>query len=124
MLSSTVQSEALAPYHLYRMEDADIVGEAGIQGQGPFVRYYVRICGGRVEAAAFETYTCPNAIACGSWTTRWMEGREPDVLARLTPGDLTMVLGGLPLGKEHCAQLAVTALKDMLAKWASSGDFS
>ena len=45
-----------------------------------------------------------------------MEGRTSEVLARLTAHDLMRVLGGLPLGKEHCAGLAVTALQQVIRK--------
>ena len=114
MLSSTVQAEAAAPYHLYAMQGADIVGEAGVEGQGPYLTLYVKVFGDMVEEASFKTYSCPNAIACGSWVTRWMEGRTADVLSRLTPADLMRVLGGLPLGKEHCAALTVTALQQVI----------
>ena len=117
MLSSTVQTEAVAPYHLGAMADADIVGQSGIPGQGPYLQFFVKVNGNLVQEAHFQTYTCPNAIACGSWVTRWMEGRNPQILARLEAEDLMLVLGGLPLGKEYCAHLAVNALRDALKQW-------
>ena len=46
-----------------------------------------------------------------------MEGRGPEMLAKLEAEDLIRILGGLPLGKEHCAQLAITALRDLLCHW-------
>jgi len=122
MLSSTVQAEALAPYHLQAMADPDIIGQAGIAGQGPYLKLFVKLEGEKVLEACYQTYTCPNAIACGSWMTRWMEGRTPETLARLEADDLMGVLGGLPLGKEHCASLAVNALKDVLRKWQVRSD--
>jgi hypothetical protein len=42
------------------------------------------------------------------------------VYSLLTADDLMRILGGLPLGKEHCAHLAVNALRDLLAKWQGS----
>ena len=116
MLSSTIQAEAAAPYHLYAMDSPDIIGEAGVEGQGPYLTLYVKVFGDMVEEASFKTYSCPNAIACGSWVTRWMEGRTREVLSRLTADDLMRVLGGLPLGKQHCAGLAVTALQQAITK--------
>lgn len=121
MLSTSVQSEAAAPYHLEFMPDADVTGIAGIHGQGPYLQLYAKLAGDRIETAAYQTYSCPNAIACGSWVTRWMEGRGPDVLSSLTADDLMRVLGGLPLGKEHCAALAVQALGDLLNAWDAEG---
>ena len=68
MLSSTVQSEAAAPYHLQQMPDADFTGIAGIQGQGPYMQLFAKVDADVVREAAYQTYTCPNAIACaGSW---------------------------------------------------------
>jgi nitrogen fixation NifU-like protein len=117
MLSATVQSEAAAPYHLLSMPDADFTGVAGVQGQGPYLQLFAKVDGHFVKEASYQTYTCPNAIACGSWVTRWMEGRGPDVLAKLEAEDLMRVLGGLALGKEHCAVLAVSALRQLVAQW-------
>ena len=114
MLSATVQSEAAAPYHLQPMPDADFTGIAGVQGQGPYMQLFAKVEADLVKEASYQTYTCPNAIACGSWVTRWMEGRGPEMLARLEAEDLMRVLGGMPLGKEHCALLAVTALRDLV----------
>jgi len=120
MLSSTVQLEAAAPYHLMPMEAPDYVGLAGIRGHGPYLQLYARVSGTTVIQASYQTYSCPNAIACGSWVTRWMEGRDPKTLSRLTDDDLMRILGGLPLGKEHCAILAVNALKDLLTNWQAA----
>lgn len=117
MLSSTVQSEAAAPYHLYAMEGADLIGTAGAPGQGPYLRLFARLEAGQVREASYQTYTCPNAIACGSWVCRWMEGRGPNLLAKLDPDDLMRVLGGLPLGREHCAVLCVQALRELVSRW-------
>ena len=59
---------------------------------------------------------CPNAIACGNWVARWVAGRTPGEARILEAEDLRRVLGGLPLGKEHCADLAVDALRAALRK--------
>jgi NifU-like protein involved in Fe-S cluster formation len=99
------------------MPDADVTGTAGIQGQGPYLQLFAKIEAQLVKEASYQTYTCPNAIACGSWVARWMEGRGPEALSVLTADDLMRVLGGLPLGKEHCALLAVSALRDLLCQW-------
>jgi NifU-like protein involved in Fe-S cluster formation len=105
------------PHKMYPLEGADIVGQAGTQGAGPFMRMFFRLKEESVEEATFVTYNCPIAIACGSWVTGWAEGRTREFLARLEPGDVELLLGGLPLGKEHCAALAVNSLKDALRQW-------
>ncbi len=74
----------------------------------------LKIAEGHIAEAWFETYGCPAAIACGSWLTKWLEGKTPEQATALEAEDLSVVLGGLPLGKEHCAQLAVKALRQAL----------
>lgn len=118
MLSATVQNEAAAPYHLQPMDDPDVSGVAGIPGQGPYMQLFARLRGDLIAEASFQTYSCPNAIACGSWVTRWMEGRDAETLKLLTASDLMRILGTLPLGKEHCAVITVSALKSLLDSWA------
>ncbi len=116
MLSETVRTEALAPYHLHAMPDADIQACIGVEGQGLYMRFYAKLRQQIIAEASFQTFSCPNAIACGSWITRWMEGRDKDVLDKLEADDLVRVLGGLQAGKEQIAVMAVSALRALLAQ--------
>lgn len=94
------------------LANADAVGRRGVQGEGPFVTMYLRLEGDRIAEAWFETWGCPVAIACGSWLTRWAGGRSLAQVSVIQPDDLARVLGGVPLGKEHCPELSVGALLD------------
>ena len=92
------------------------VGQAGTPGQGPFVCLWLRIEGGVVADARFKTYGCPSAIASGSVLTEMVKGRAICDCAAIDAGQLLDALGGLPLGKGPCADLAVAALHDALSK--------
>lgn len=91
---------------------AEIAGRDGVPGQGPHMTIYLCAHAGRITGARFETYGCPVAIACGTWVTNWAKGRTYQDVMALEPQDLITVVGGIPLGKEHCATLAVNALRD------------
>ena len=69
---------------------------------------------GVIQRAAFQTYGCPAAIACGSMTTMLIQGRPLDSALNLEAKDLVRLLGGLPEGKEHCAPLAVKAIREAI----------
>ena len=69
---------------------------------------------GSISDARFETYGCPVAIACGSFLTHWAQHKTLDQVRIIESGDLERILGGLPLGKEHCAALAVSAFQSAL----------
>lgn len=112
------------PYHMQELPEADVVGQVGMPGEGPYMMVYLCLRERRIERAAFETYGCPSAIACGSWVARWAEGKAVEDVQVLEADDLCMVLGGLPLGKEHCAGLAVGALRSAIEQieTAEQGD--
>jgi nitrogen fixation NifU-like protein len=79
---------------------------------------YLDIASGVVSKATFETYGCPPAIAAGSYVTDWMNGKPLSEVAALNAAKLSEYLGGVPVGKEHCPQLAVACVKDALSKYA------
>ncbi len=112
MYSATVIREFQYPHCHGALTGADIIGRAGVLGEGPFMTIYFCTAGDTILRASFETYGCPSAIACGSWITRWVEGKHAHETRLLSPDDLTMVLGGLPLGKEHVPVLAIRALNN------------
>ena len=91
-----------------------ITGRAGTQGEGPFLYIHVALDGELITEASYETYGCPTAMRCGDWITQWIRGRTCQAVGVIEPHDLILVLGGIPLGKEHCAELAVEALRDAL----------
>lgn len=123
MFNEVILRHFNAPYHQGALADADVTGQSGLPGEGPFMTLALRFNRdqkSRVEEAWFETYGCPTAITCGSWLSSWVEAKEVEVLRKITSDDLSLVLGGLPLGKEHCAQLAVGALQNALEQWAEN----
>ena len=52
----------------------------------------------------------PAGIAAGSAITQMAEGKPIEEALAITRDELIAALGGLPLGREHCAALAVEAL--------------
>ena len=91
-------------------------GEGGRKGEGPYMRLWLRIEGGMVTDVAFRTYGCPASIASGSMVTELIRGQNVEHCLAISSRDVLQALGGLPLGKTHCAGLAVTALRDALRK--------
>lgn len=114
MYSQLILSLFQAPFHKGRLVGATLIGNAGIQGQGPFMEIYLNHSANVIVDSGFETYTCPAAVACGSFIAKWSCGRTLEEARMITAEDLTTVLGGLPLGKEHLAALAVKALNSAL----------
>jgi NifU-like protein involved in Fe-S cluster formation len=66
---------------------------------------------GRLETLRFQAVGCPPAIAATSLLTEWAQGRTIQEAQRLTPQELSEMLGGLPPNKSHAVILAVETLR-------------
>ena len=91
-------------------------GQAGKPGEGPHMRLWLRVVDDVVAEVRYKTYGCPASIASGSALTEMVEGQSVEACGAISAGGLLAALGGLPLGKRHCAQLAISALRDALAR--------
>ena len=69
---------------------------------------------GVVREVRFLCRGCSASIACASFLTESMQGRELGALQSLTPEALAAALGGLPPASFHAAQLARDALQALL----------
>jgi nitrogen fixation NifU-like protein len=76
----------------------------------------VRIEAGRVAEARFMARGCVTSMACSSLLTELATGKTRAELAQITPGQISVALGGLPPATFHGAQLACEALAELLAK--------
>ena len=114
MFSEAVLDHFHRPRNPGAPEGANREGTAGVPGDGPYMRIWLTMEGETIVRAGFETYGCPAAIACGSLLTMLAAGRGRAAALAVTSRDLALVLGGLPEGKEHCADLATEALRDAL----------
>jgi NifU-like protein involved in Fe-S cluster formation len=84
-----------------------------LPGDGPYIKLWLTLDseGHRITAAAYQANGCPSSIACGSIVAQVLQGRTVEEALRLEPHDINLLLGGLPEGKEYCAEMAVKALR-------------
>jgi nitrogen fixation NifU-like protein len=118
MYSEVVLDHFHNPRNVGTLESPDAIGSDGVRGQGNYLVLQLRLNGERISEAAFQTYGCPAAIGCGSYVSEWLKGRTMSEAEQLAWEEVTRALD-LPLGKEHCAQLAVNALREALGQLSS-----
>ena len=110
--------QALDHFHHPRnsgfLDERTAEGKSGKPGQGNYMVIHLLVEDGRIVRIAFKTYGCPGAIACGSAVTELARGKTLEEAEDITRADVDSLLGGLPLGKGHCANLAASALQDAL----------
>lgn len=89
-------------------------GLSGVVSDGPYIKIYLRIEGGRIAQAGYHTYACPAAIACASEIVETVIGISTENAKALTAETLVEKLGGLPEGKLDRPELAITALRSAI----------
>jgi NifU-like protein involved in Fe-S cluster formation len=114
MYSDTIMDHFHNPRNAGKLPTCNAKGVAGDPSAGPFMIFYLEIHSRIVKQASFETYGCPPAIAAGSYLTEFVKGKSIEELSLMDSQKLSELLGGIPLGKEHCPQIAVAGLKAAL----------
>ncbi|MGH9943780.1 MAG: iron-sulfur cluster assembly scaffold protein [Pyrinomonadaceae bacterium] len=114
--SAAFKDHLTHPRHAGALADANATAECMNPVCGDRLQLFLRVRGGRIEAASFLAYGCPPTIACGSALAEMIEGMTIDEAGKLNRQDITRTLGGLPARKGHAAALAVETLHAALAK--------
>lgn len=97
-----------------RLESTRIEGKSGTPGDGPYVLLWLDVCNGRVIDGDYDTNGCPVAQRTAMGLMAFIRGRTCEQISLLSGDDLALLLGGLPEGKGHYADLAIEALKSAL----------
>ncbi len=99
------------PRNAGEIGNADAVGYQTNPVCGDTMQLTLRINGGRVVEACFQTSGCPAAIAASSVCTEMIRGLTLSKAEALTKEDYAAALGGLPPSKMHCSVLAADAVR-------------
>ena len=114
LYSDKVLEEAHNPRNLGRMPEPDAC--AVVCGWcGDTMEVYLRLEGERIGEVTFMTNGCGPSVACGSMLTRLVQGISLEEAGRIEPEDLLAALDGLPEESVHCAELAVSTLREAIA---------
>ncbi len=114
--SAKVIEEARNPQNLGRMAVPDTYGI--VHGWcGDTMEVYLRLNGDRIIEITFMTDGCGPSVACGSVLTTMVTGMSLDEASEIAPENLIAALDGLPEESLHCAELAVSTLREAIANW-------
>lgn len=104
------------PRNVGAMADATAHGVATNPVCGDLLHLYLKVEAQRITAASFQVQGCPPSIAAASVLTELLQGQTIEEARQLKAPDVSAALGGLPRNKEHCAVLALDALRAALAE--------
>jgi nitrogen fixation NifU-like protein len=120
-VSSEVQRRALDPPRLGDISVPD--GYAHVTGDcGDSMEVFLAIEDRRIRQARFDTLGCGFTLACGSMAMEMAEGETVSDAMRIDAKKITLALGGLPVTHEHCAELAIEALRKAIQDYLFRGN--
>ncbi len=114
VFSDRVHDHVVNPRNRGEMPESNRVGLAGVPGDGPFVKIWLKVENDRILKASYDTNGCPSSIGCSSGLCELAIGREMNKMKLLEPRELEGFLGGLPEGKAYYAVLAIQALRSAM----------
>ena len=119
--SARVVELAHNPKNLGRLPEPDVRGL--VHGWcGDTMEIYLRLQGEKIERATFTTDGCGATLACGSAVTSLVQGMSVREASDVRPEHVIEILDGLPVGNQHCAELAVSTLQNAIFNWRASNE--
>ena len=115
--SDKVMDHYRNPRNVGKLDDADVIGEAGSLTCGDSLKLYLKIKDGVVTDAKFQTFGCGSAVASSSILTEMVIGKPLEEVRKITNADIARELDGLPPEKMHCSVMGHEALEDALKKY-------
>lgn len=110
MYNKKVMQHFLHPHNMGNIKNADGVGEVGNLKCGDVMKMYIKVKNNKITNIKFETFGCAAAISTSSMITELAKGKTIEQAMQITRKDVADELGGLPLIKMHCSNLAADAL--------------
>lgn len=105
-----VLAHFMNPHNVGMIPDANGVGRLGDASCGDVFLMFISVVGNRLEEIKYLTRGCGAAIATCSALSDLAKGLTIEEAMRLNDDDIAAELGGLPLEKLHCSNLAATVL--------------
>jgi nitrogen fixation protein NifU and related proteins len=116
MFSDAVIDHFQHPRNAGELADANVTVQVSNPVCGDVLQLAAIVEDGRICQLRFLCRGCTASIACASWLTESIQGKELGTIGYITPDFLAATLGGLPPASSHAAHLACDALQALLGQ--------
>jgi nitrogen fixation protein NifU and related proteins len=114
MFSAAVLEHFQHPRNAGELPEANVTVQVSNPVCGDVLRLAAVIENGRVSQLRFLCRGCTASIACASWLTESVQGKQLGAVGYITPDFVAASLGGLPAASSHAAHLACDGLVALL----------
>lgn len=126
-MTETMYSEKVIEYfqnpkNVGEIKNPDGVGEVGSPVCGDMMKIFISVEDNRITDIKFQTFGCAAAIATSSMMTELVLGKTLDEALSVKDVDVAEALGGLPMHKMHCSNLAEDALRVAIDNYRRKSD--
>lgn len=114
MYSAKVLDHFHHPRNVGELPEATAVVEVTNPACGNVMKLWVLARDARIQEIKFKVAGCVPAVACGSWLTEAVKGKELSEAVGFQAEYIELALGGLPPASHHASVLAADALHRLL----------
>ncbi len=117
--NETVRDHFLHPRNQGKIENPDGIGTVGNPRCGDVMQITIKVGNDIIKDIKFETFGCAAAISSSSMLTELAKNKTLDEAKNITNQEVANSLGGLPIVKMHCSNLAADALAKAIDNYKS-----
>ena len=115
-VNPVMEEHFLRPRNSQLLASANAAGFADMGGSPPRILVALRIIDEALIEVSFSAVGCGYLVACGSALTELIKGLSVSAAMEITADQVDQFLVGLPIHRKYCAELAVRALRDAIAR--------
>ncbi|MBN2644828.1 MAG: iron-sulfur cluster assembly scaffold protein [Desulfuromonadaceae bacterium] len=117
MYTDKVMDHFSNPRNVGQIENPNVVVKVGDPGCGDAILIFLKIDSGVIVDIKYKVYGCGAAIATTSMASTMVKGRTLEEALEITDESVAAALGGLPETKQHCSNLAATAIRAAVTRY-------
>lgn len=117
MYTDKVMDHFSNPRNVGQIEHPNVVVKVGDPGCGDAVLIFLKIDDDVITDIKYKVYGCGAAIASTSMASTMVKGKTLDEALLVTDEKVVAALNGLPEDKQHCSNLAATAIRAAVTRY-------